>query len=433
MSLNLQFHHLNKIIFFPAHLHQLWRHQTSTMKTIKATTETFLKKEVIQAYRLADNQKVPVPLGKTYEILNYFPAEQGHYQVELNYGAGTWYLWSGHWQLPWEDNTEVAESTKPDFFTAENLKEIMPHALLTDIATYVSPLNQVLHNFNLATMARATAFIAQIAHESGSLRYKEEIASGTAYEGRRDLGNTQPGDGKRYKGRGLIQLTGRANYRQAGQALNLPLEQNPELVVKDPYTNAAVAGWYWQSRNINDAADKGDFQRVTRLINGGLNGYNDRLQFWERAKRVFSPTAVISVPSTWQTINWNDVNAKVSQYFTVREVINGDRRRIPSEDSIKQNIFTLAQELDKVREAWGSPILVTSWYRPPAINRAVGGATRSQHLYGKAVDIKPAQGDIYKFQDWLDKTAWRNKALGYGAKRGFVHLDLRPSNIRWNY
>ena len=82
----------------------------------------------------------------------------------------------------------------------------MPQASPADIATYADSLNKVLSDFNLATLSRACAFIAQIAHESGSLKYKEEIASGAAYEGRRDLGNTQPGDGKRYKGRGLIHI-----------------------------------------------------------------------------------------------------------------------------------------------------------------------------------------------------------------------------------
>ena len=411
------------------------------MITIKAINKTCLKKKVVQASELAKNQKIEVSVGKIYEIVNHQRAEKGHYKVELNYGEGTWYLWPGHWELPWDDNTKETDNAKTDFFTLENLKTIMPYAKPDDIGTYVAPLNQVLQDFNLATIERACAFIAQIAHESGSLNYKEEIASGAAYEGRKDLGNTKPGDGKRFKGRGLIQLTGRANYRQCGQALGLPLEENPELAVKDPYTNAAIAAWYWKSRQINDAADQGNFKKVTRLINGGLNGYDDRCQFWERAKKVLSSGAVSSVPKTsedsvgktWKEINWNDFNAKVSKYFTVREVTNGETRRIPTDDTIKQNIFTLAQELDKVREAWGSGVIVTSWYRPPAVNKAIGGASKSQHINGKAADIKPCQGNIYKFQEWLDKEIWQDKALGYGAKKGFVHLDLRPGRIRWNY
>lgn len=243
--------------------------KTGTVKpvicTIKAVKETYLKKSVAQASQLSDNQKVVVSVGKTYEVLNHTLAEQGHYKVDLNYGAGTWYIWSGHWQLPWEDHREENE-----------------------------PVGQ-------------------------------ELLSAT--------------------------------------------------------------------ERTNDA----------------------------------------SIPTNWKSINWNDFHSKVSKYFSVGEVTHRDRRRIPTNNTIKQNIFTLAQELDKVREAWGGPIIVTSWYRPPAINRAVGGASNSQHLYGKAADIRPIQGSVYKFQEWLDKTAWKNKALGYGAKKGFVHLDLRAGNIRWNY
>lgn len=400
---------------------------------IEATSETYLKKAAVQSSQLADNQKIKIPVGKEYQILTHSEADDGHYLVELDYGAGTWYIWSGHWRLPWEDHQEVDNHTSKEFYTSENLKAIAPYATATDIATYVEPLNKVLNDFDLATPTRAAAFIAQIAHESGSLHYKEEIASGAAYEGRKDLGNTQPGDGKRYKGRGLIQLTGRANYRACGRALGLSLEENPELVIKEPYLNAAVAGWFWQSHNINAAADVGDFKKVTRLINGGLNGYEDRCQFWERAKHILCPSSIIAVPQSWKEVNWSDFNAKVSKYFTVREVTNSDRRRLPQNDDIKKNIFALAQELDKVREAWGKPLIITSWYRPPAINKAIGGASNSQHIYGKAADIKPTQGNIYDFQKWLDCVAWKDKALGYGAKKGFVHCDLRSGRIRWNY
>ena len=140
-----------------------------------------------------------------------------------------------------------------------------------------------------------------------------------------------------------------------------------------------------------------------------------------------------SVPTAFADIDWSDTTAKVSKYFTVAEVINNDYRRIPTSDKIKHNIFQLAQELDKVREEWGKPIIVTSWYRPPEINAAVGGVSNSQHIHGLAADIRPKTGNIYQFQEWLDNGLWKNKALGYGAARGFVHCDLRNSRIRWNY
>jgi len=130
-------------------------------------------------------------------------------------------------------------------------------------------------------------------------------------------------------------------------------------------------------------------------------------------------------------IDWQDFNCKISKHFSVREVTNADRRRIPQRDDIRSNVLLLAKELDKIRDDWGSAIGVTSWYRPEPINRAVGGARNSQHITGRAADIYPVQGNIFEFQKWLD--GYWGKALGYGAKKGFVHLDLRPGKIRWNY
>ncbi|MDJ0702798.1 MAG: D-Ala-D-Ala carboxypeptidase family metallohydrolase [Leptolyngbyaceae cyanobacterium MO_188.B28] len=139
-----------------------------------------------------------------------------------------------------------------------------------------------------------------------------------------------------------------------------------------------------------------------------------------------------------QPIDWSNNNAKISKYFTVGEVTQQDPRRIPKGDVIKQ-VLKLALELDKVREAWGKPLGVTSWYRPEAINFAVGGSTYSQHIQGHAADIYPIGGDTYEFQDWLD-SRWGD-ALGYGAARGFVHVDMRDGvgfngqygSVRWNY
>lgn len=135
-------------------------------------------------------------------------------------------------------------------------------------------------------------------------------------------------------------------------------------------------------------------------------------------------------------INWDDMNARVSRYFFVSEVTQNDRRRIPSPGSeIEKNIRTLAVALDQVRQNWGSPIQVTSWYRPPDINRAVGGVANSQHIYGLAADIRTLDGRDQEFEHWLDTIAWKDRALGYGvlSGRGFTHVDMRPERIRWRY
>lgn len=142
-------------------------------------------------------------------------------------------------------------------------------------------------------------------------------------------------------------------------------------------------------------------------------------------------------------IDWRNPRCFVSEYFTVAEVTQGDRRRIPRENSTEaQNILQLAKQLDKVRVAWGHPIGITSWYRPPIINAQVGGVNGSQHIYGLAADIYPlAGGSVQEMQKWLDHR-WLD-ALGKGEKKGFVHLDVRggggldklglKGKIRWDY
>jgi putative chitinase len=160
------------------------------------------------------------------------------------------------------------------------------------------------------------------------------------------------------------------------------------------------------------------------------------------AERPFFSSQSNKNDMTKTQINWRNPNQKISELFIVGEVTKGDARRIPqSGGDIERNILQLALELDKIRFEWGSPILVNSWYRPPAVNRAVGGSPNSQHLYGRAADIRPVDpGRLVKFQAWLDQH-WYG-GLGYGAARGFVHLDMRNNKgwrasgqkgPRWNY
>jgi putative chitinase len=167
--------------------------------------------------------------------------------------------------------------------TREMLAAVMPLASQSNLDRYAWPLADACAEYGIDTPARAAAFLAQIAHESGSLKFVRELATGDAYEGRKDLGNTQPGDGRRFKGRGLIQITGRANYQAVSTALGLDLIHDPAQL-EQPGPACRSAGWFWNTRKLNPLADAGAFAQITRRINGGLNGYDDRLAYYERAK-----------------------------------------------------------------------------------------------------------------------------------------------------
>lgn len=171
--------------------------------------------------------------------------------------------------------------------TAADLKAICPYTPTATLERYAEPLNAAMQEFEINNVARETMFLAQLAHESGGFRYVRELASGEAYEGRMDLGNTEPGDGVRFKGRGLIQITGRANYRECGEALDLDLLAHPELL-ETPENACRSAAWFWDSRELNQRADLGDFKGITKRINGALNGWQDRLSYLEKAQQVLA-------------------------------------------------------------------------------------------------------------------------------------------------
>jgi predicted chitinase len=152
-----------------------------------------------------------------------------------------------------------------------------------------------MDEFLIDALLRKAAFLAQIAHESCELRYMEEMASGEQYEGRKDLGNTRPGDGRRFKGRGPIQLTGRANYARFGDLLGLDLLANPRMAAQ-PEAGFRIAGLFWKQHNLNELADAGKFDQITRVINGGTNGAADRRAYYERAKRILQPDVPPPMP-----------------------------------------------------------------------------------------------------------------------------------------
>jgi predicted chitinase len=177
----------------------------------------------------------------------------------------------------------------PTAFCETLLGLLMLAASREAVARFAGPLSACFARFGIDTALRQAHFLAQIGHESGELRFREEIASGAGYEGRADLGNLRPGDGPRFKGRGLIQLTGRSNYERFGEAVGRREELlgNPALVALDPGLCVDAAGWFWQANGLNALADRDDLTGVTRRVNGGLNGVEDRRRLLERARTLY--------------------------------------------------------------------------------------------------------------------------------------------------
>lgn len=172
--------------------------------------------------------------------------------------------------------------------TAEQLKEISPATPLSRTTEFISHLNTYMPKYGIDTPIEAASFLAQVLHESGGLKWLREIWGPTAaqskYEGRKDLGNTETGDGKKFMGRGLIQLTGRANYRRMSKDMF-----GDERLLKSPdfLSTAEYAVWsaciYWTWRKLEAKDDDLSIKEETKAINGGYNGLTDRQQYFDRA------------------------------------------------------------------------------------------------------------------------------------------------------
>lgn len=187
-----------------------------------------------------------------------------------------------------------------EIITLIQLKQILQHAG-PKANIYIDPINKTLEEFDILTPHRIAAFLAQIGHESGNLIYTSELASGSVYDSRKDLGNTLPEaidiaskhgstPGQWWKGHGLIQITGYNNHKACGEALGLDLLNEPKLLT-EPLHAARSAGWFWQVNNLNKLADLGDIDGVSDKVNrgrktsqfGDANGFKDRLHIYTRA------------------------------------------------------------------------------------------------------------------------------------------------------
>jgi predicted chitinase len=191
------------------------------------------------------------------------------------------------------EESEAAERSFP--FMAADLHRIMPNLPAEKRELYFPHLVAAMAKYEINTALRVSAFISQLAHESGELKYMEEIwgkNGGTAqqkkYEPPSDLakklGNTEKGDGYRYRGRGVIMITGRFNFRKYGALLGVDLETNPDLAAKPEY-GFQIAALYWKLNKCNEYADQRNFKAITRAINGGLTNLADRERYYAIAKK----------------------------------------------------------------------------------------------------------------------------------------------------
>jgi len=176
----------------------------------------------------------------------------------------------------------------PDTARALASKDIVSFTVPDDFTKNFSKVQNT--NFNMAKDAaikeglegaELSSFMSQLAHESDNFNTAEEYASGAAYEGRLDLGNTNVGDGVRYKGRGYIQLTGKSNYKKAGDDLGLDLINNPQLA-EEPANAAAISLWFWKTKVRPQIPDFMDTERVTKVVNGGFNGLKEREDYFDK-------------------------------------------------------------------------------------------------------------------------------------------------------
>lgn len=249
------------------------------------------------AQEVFNKQEAPVlnvELPKGDEILASDKKEENQIPVPINANSET--------TIP-QTIAEVPTITMPEntnnfhYVTFDEIKKIMPRATKQNIDKYLTFLNEAMITYEMNTPKRQAAFLAQLALESGQLKYDLELPSkysgnpvGILYEGRKNLGNNQPGDGVKFPGRGLLQLTGRSNYtimtkKLKGMGFDVDLVENPEKAAEPKYS-ALIAGQYFKDRNLNAYADVGDIDTISRKVNGGDHGILERKAFYLKGLEV---------------------------------------------------------------------------------------------------------------------------------------------------
>ena len=181
---------------------------------------------------------------------------------------------------------QILKASLQKGLNANSFSAIMANGNKSKLLTYFPLFQTKLPQYQISSPLRIAHFLAQVGHESLSLTYTEELASGEAYEGRKDLGNTEKGDGKRFKGRGFLQLTGRNNYEAYSKDAGLNLMQSGDetLISTVPENALDVSLWFWKRQNLNKRADTDDLRGITKRVNGGYNGLEDREKYLGRAK-----------------------------------------------------------------------------------------------------------------------------------------------------
>ena len=310
-------------------------------------------------------------------------------------------------------------------------------------AAQLADLNACLQRFAINTPARIRHFLAQVGHESGGLRWMLELASGDTYEGRRDLGNTQSGDGPRFKGAGAIQLTGRDNYEAFADFIGDQEVMTGATYVANRYPFTS-AGFWWHRNAMNTVVDQGaTCRQVSARVNGRdpANGLADREAYFTRAVGAIPdggrPVLELQQQPAKLTPD-SPFSARITPHVRLGEfALDQEARRFDLQHQV-DTAAELAAFMERCRRQFGGkPVVITSGYRPPAVNRSVGGASSSEHLYNApgigAVDFYIEGVAVQAVQDWCDRE-WPY-SLGYGAPKGFVHLGIRAGRprVRWDY